>query len=87
MGKFKLLNNLYSIVHPYTYRRNSSAIADTGASGHYLKAGAPHDLASHPVSPIQVKQPNGKILNSTKGYRLAFATLPEGDIEEHVLPV
>ena len=48
---------------------------------------APHDPASLTVSPIQVKQPNGQILHSTKVYQLALGTLPEEEIEAHILPV
>ena len=46
---------------------------------------APHDLAIWPVSPIQVKQPNGQILQYTKGCRLALKTLPEGEREAQIL--
>ena len=67
MDRLKILNNLYSVVNPYISHSNASSIVDTGASGHYLKAEAPHELASWPVAQIQVKQPNGKILHSTKG--------------------
>ena len=87
MDKLKLLNNLYSIVNPYTSYSNASAIADTGASGHYLKAEALRDLVSQPVAPIQVKQPNRQILHSTKGFLLALATFPEETREAHILPV
>ena len=54
---------------------NTSAIADTGASGNYLKANAPHEIVIKLVAPIQVKQPNGQILKSAKGCRLAITTL------------
>ena len=77
MEKLKLVNKIYSIVHPSTSRSDTSAIYDIGASGHYLKADAPHDLALRPVATIQVKQPNGKILQSTKGCRLVLSALPE----------
>ena len=86
VDKLKLLNNLYYVVNPYTSHSNASAIADTGASGHYLKAEALRDLVSQPVAPIQVKQPNGQILHYTKGFRLALATLPEEAREAHILP-
>ena len=76
MEKLKLVNNLYSLLTPYTYRGNESSIADTGASGHYLKADSPHDIAIWPVAPIQVKQPNGQILQPTKECRLTLTTLP-----------
>ena len=66
MEKLKLVNKLYSIVHPSAYCSNASKIFDTGDLGQYLKADAPHDLASRPVAPIQVKQPNGQVLHSTK---------------------
>ena len=84
VDKLKLVNNLYSILNSYTSRINASLIADTGASGYYLKADAPHNLASWPVATIQVKQPNVQILHSTKGCILALATLPEGGIESHI---
>ena len=80
MAHLKLVNNPYSVLHPSTSCSNECAIADTGASGNYLKTDAPHDLAIRPVSLIQVKQPNGQILQSTKGYRLELETLPEGSI-------
>ena len=65
--KLKFVNNLYCIVNPSTSLSNASEIDDAGASGHYLKAEAPHDIASRSVAPIQLKQPNGQILYSTKG--------------------
>ena len=77
MDKLKVVNNLYSVVHTCTLSSNSSAIADTGASGNNLKADATHDLASWPVEPIQVKQPNGQILYSTRGCQLELAILPD----------
>ena len=55
MEKLKLVNNLYYILHPSKYRSNASTIYDTCASGHYLKADAPHDLAIRKVAPIQSK--------------------------------
>ena len=45
VDKLKLVNKLYSVVHPSTYRSNASAISDTGASGNYLKVDAP--LTAH----------------------------------------
>ena len=86
MAKLKLINNLYSVLNPSTSHRNESAIANTGASGNYLKTDAPHDIEIRPVAPIQVKQPTGKILQSTKVCRLELATLPEGYREAHTPP-
>ena len=86
MNKLKLVNNLYYVVNLSTSCSNTSAIADTGASLHDLKVDAPHELVSRPVAPIQVKQPNGQILQSTKGCRLALSTLTEGDREANILP-
>ena len=79
LDKLKLVNNLYSVLHPSTSHSKASTIVDTGASGHYLKADAAHDLASWSVAPIQVKQTNGQILHSNKGFILALSTLPERD--------
>ena len=62
MEKIKILNNLYSLVPTYKSHSNTSAISDTGASGHYLKANAPHDIAMQLLAPIQVRQKNGQIL-------------------------
>ena len=47
---------------------------------------APHDLASRTVALIQEKQPNGKIVHSTKVCRLELATLHKGAREAHILP-
>ena len=47
---------------------------------------APHDLSIWPVAPIQVKQPNGQILQSTKGCILELTTLSEKAREAHILP-
>ena len=85
VDKLKLVDKLYSVVNPSTSRSNASSIADTGSSGHYLKVKAPHEIASRPVAPIQVKQPNGQILHSTKCCQLALATLPEEAREAHIL--
>ena len=59
MGYNKLVNNLYSSLPPSTSRSNKSAIADTGASGHYLQDDFPHDISLRPTSPIKVKKLNG----------------------------
>ena len=75
MENIKVVNNLYSLLPTSTSHSNKSAIADTGSSGHYLKANAPHDISIHPVAPIQVNQPNGQILKYTKACRLTFTTL------------
>ena len=84
--KLKLINNLYCVVNPSTFRSNASVISDIGASGHYLKAEAPHDIVSWPVAQIQVKQPNGQILHFTKVCWIALATLPEEPREAYILP-
>ena len=47
---------------------------------------APHDLAIRTVEPIQVKKPNGQILQSTKVCRLPLRTLTYEAIESHILP-
>ena len=52
MAKLKLINKLYSILPPSTSRSNESYTADTGVSGHFLKADAPNDIAIRPVAPI-----------------------------------
>ena len=78
VDKLKLVNNLYSVVNTYTYPSNSPLIADKGASGHYLKANAPHDLASRPVAPVQVKEQNVQILQSTKGCLTDISNLIRG---------
>ena len=85
MEKLKLLNNFYSVLHPYASRSNEPAIADTGASGHYLKGDAQYDTAIRLVALIQGKQPNGQILQYTKGCRLELATLTEEEREAHIL--
>ena len=86
VDKIKLVNNLYSIINPSTYCSNASEISDKGASGDYLKAEAPRELASLTVAPIQLKQPNCQILHSTKVCRLELATLPEEYRGAHILP-
>ena len=85
METLKLVNNLYSVLHTYTSRINESDIADTGASGHYMKSDATHELAIRPVAPIQVNQRSGQILQYTKGCRLVLKTLPEGAREAQIL--
>ena len=75
MENTELVNKLYSLLTTFTSYRNTSAIADTGASGHYLKSNSPHEVSIQPVAAIQVKQPNGQILKSAKGCRLAITTL------------
>ena len=86
LDKLKLVNNLYYVVDTSTYRGNASEIADTAASGHYLKAESPRELVSLPVAPIQVKQPNVQILHSTKVCRLELATLSEEAREAQTPP-
>ena len=86
MNRLEFLNHLYCVVNPSTYHSNESSIYDIAASGQYLKAEAPHDLTSRTVAPIQVKQPNGPILHSTKGCQIKLAALPEEAREVHILP-
>ena len=86
VDKIKLVNNLYYIINPSTYCSNASEISDKGASGDYLKAEAPRELASITVAPIQVKQPNVQILHSTKVCRLELATLSEEAREAQTPP-
>ena len=86
VDNLKVVNNLYSVVHTSKSFIYASSITDTGASEHYLKADATHDLASWPVEPIQVKQPNVQILHSTKVCKLVLLTIPEGAREAHILP-
>ena len=87
VNKFKLENNLYSVVNTYTSCSNALAIANTDNLGHYLKADALHDLASRPVAPSEVKQPKYQILYSAKYCWLALANLPEEAREDHIIPV
>ena len=77
MENIKLINILYYLLPTYISHRNTSSLSDTGASGHYLKANAPRNIAIQPVAPIKVNQPNGQIIQSTKGFRLTSATLPD----------
>ena len=56
VDKLKLVNKLYYLVNTYISRSNASAIAGTFSLGHYLKADAPHDLASRRVASIHVEQ-------------------------------
>ena len=77
MENIKLVNKLYSLLPTYKSHRNPSSIADTGASGNYTKVNAPHDIDIQQVAPIQVKQPNGQILQSTKGCIMALTTLTD----------
>ena len=72
MGNSKLVNNIYLLLPPYTSSIKKSSIADTGALGHYFQADSPHVIALRPTSPIRVKQPNGKMLQSTKGCQLTL---------------
>ena len=69
MDRLKILNNLYSVVNPYTYRSNPSAIADTGALGHYMKADAPHELAPRPVATIQANNQMAKAYSLPMGVK------------------
>ena len=77
---------LYYLLPTSTSNRYISAIDYTGASRHHLKDNAPHDIAIHPVAPIQLKQPNVQILQSTKGRRLELTTLTDEARESHILP-
>ena len=67
----KLVNNIYSLLPTSAYDINKSAIADTGASGHYLQADTPHNISLCQKSPIRAKQPNVQMLQSNKGCRMA----------------
>ena len=86
MKNSKLVNNLYYLLPTYISHSNTSAIYDTGASGHYLKSNEPHEIAIQPVAPVQVKQPNGKSLQYNKVCRPKITNLSDEAREAHILP-
>lgn len=76
----------YQLCHTPT-TRNITAIADTGASGHYLRTTDPYDTDGTTKSPILVGLPNGASLRSTnKTCNLALPQLPKPARDAHILP-
>ena len=65
----------------------STAIADTGASSHYIRPNDPHVKTNIPQQPITVGLPNGAQLTSTNdGCHLAIPQLPSNAREAHIIP-
>jgi hypothetical protein len=66
---------------------NTTAIADTGASSHYLRPQDPHNTTGANKIPITVRLPNGTMLQSTnEACQLALSQLPEQAREAHIIP-
>lgn len=63
-----------------------SVIADTGASGLYLKPGGPHEKGEPQGPPITVGLPDGSQLTSSRNAQLALTKLPAAARAAHVLP-
>jgi hypothetical protein len=64
-----------------------TAIADTGASGHYIRSNNPHIRTYGIKTPILVGLPNGAVLQSTSTTcKLALPQLPDNAREAHILP-
>ena len=62
------------------------AISDSGATGHFLIAGAPAVNIKPATKPIAITLPNGKIIKSTHTCNLDIPWLPEHLTEAHIVP-
>ena len=65
---------------------DNDAIADTGASGHFLQPGAPHEPSDRQAPPIRVKEPSGAYMQSSKNCKLVLRSLSEAARHAHILP-
>ena len=66
---------------------STTAIADTGASSHYLRPNDPHDKNGTTKPPITVGLPNGDLLQSTtQACQLSLPQLPDKAREAHIIP-
>ena len=61
-------------------------IADTGASGNYIKPKYPHEKTTYMGPLITLGLPNGVQIKSLMEYRLAFPQLPGSTSDGHILP-
>ena len=83
--------NPYECLQPTTSSENTldhhQAIADTGATDHFMTATFPldHDKDNHDYKPIHVTMPNGKSITSTKQGVLPLKA-PFHEMKAHVLP-
>jgi hypothetical protein len=76
----------YQLCHTPTMH-NITAIADTGASGHYLRTNDPYKTDGTTRSPILVGLPNGANLQSTnQTCNLDLPQLPQAARDAHILP-
>ena len=66
--------------------RDDEALADSGCTDHFMKAGAPVDQKIPAKNPIQIKMPNGAYEKSTHTCVLRIPGLPEKLREGHVVP-
>lgn len=83
----KITKNHASLMCQTPTTQPITGIADTGASGHYLRTNDPHQIDGTPKPPIMVGLPNGASLHSTnKNCTLALPQLPKGARDAHILP-
>jgi hypothetical protein len=67
--------------------RTPTAIADTGASGHYIRPQDPHNSIGNTQATITVGLPNGNTLqSSTNNCTLSFPQLPIEARQAHLIP-
>ena len=62
------------------------AISDSGATGHFLVAGAPVVNKNITTNPIKITLPNGKTIQSTHTCNLDIPWLPAHMTEAHIVP-
>ena len=62
------------------------AIADAGATGHFMMKNAPVINVKPAVNPINITLPDGKIIKSTHTCNLNIPWLPADMTEAHIVP-
>jgi len=74
------------LLHPYTSMGHNLAIADSGATSHFLMTAAPVTDQAIATTPLRVKLPNGTILHSSHTCMLDLPALPPQARKGHIIP-
>ena len=76
----------YTCSPPPTPTSSNTAIADTGASGHYFMPSAPVSNIDHTAPTLSASTATGQLLHSTATATLNLPQLPPGSTTGHIMP-
>ena len=77
-----MINN---IINQTPDNNQETVVTNTGVTGNFLKADAPHQSSTKMVPPIHVGCPNGQTMQSSNPYLFYLTDLPNEDCEVLIL--